>query len=329
MSSFSVPAAPRAASHLPTRTTLRLAAALSTLLLVVTSAQASEQILPSNTVLVTQGGASVTLADLDAAFSRLAPENRDKAARDGNTIEAELTRILQQRMLALQAPTDREQDARRNAALAAAKQQAEDDFLARERMEQFRRELQSADYAAMARERFMVDRAKFRLPERIDVRHVLIDTSQRSAEEALVIAEQVLAEAKAGADFAKLAEQYSDDPGSKAQGGLYEGVVLGQMVKPFEDTAFAMQTPGELSAPVATEYGYHVIQFVARHPARPQNFAEVEQQLIDDVRNAHIATAEREFLGALRGEAMDINESAMGSIQSRYQAITQPEAKPR
>ena len=70
-------------------------------------------------------------------------------------------------------------------------------------------------------------------------------------------------EIEEGADFRTRAILYSDDPGSAANGGVYNGVKKGQFVKPFEAAAFNLEE-GEISDPVQTEYGYHIIQVIRR-----------------------------------------------------------------
>jgi hypothetical protein len=73
-------------------------------------------------------------------------------------------------------------------------------------------------------------------------------------------AEEILNRAKAGEDFAALAKEFSEDPGSKEKGGLYEGVVKKQMVPEFENAALALE-PGQISPNlVETNYGYHIIK---------------------------------------------------------------------
>jgi parvulin-like peptidyl-prolyl isomerase len=103
------------------------------------------------------------------------------------------------------------------------------------------------------------------------VRHILLLTQGKTDNE----------KAEAGEDFAALAKQYSEDPGSKDNGGLYEDFGRGAMVKPFEDAAFSVPV-GEISGIVETTYGYHILQIVGRKKeARPLEEAkgEIEARL--------------------------------------------------
>jgi peptidyl-prolyl cis-trans isomerase D len=124
------------------------------------------------------------------------------------------------------------------------------------------------------------NQANFRMPERVHVRHILIMTQGKPAGDETKLkakAEDLLKQVKAGADFAKLAKENSEDPGSKDKGGEY-WVTRGQMVPEFEKAAFTMK-PGQTSDLVKTQYGYHIIQVMAHEDARLKPFAEVKDDL--------------------------------------------------
>lgn len=119
------------------------------------------------------------------------------------------------------------------------------------------------------------------------VRHILLLTQGKTDKEKAEIhkkMEDILAKAKAGADFAALAKQYSEDPGSKDKGGLYEDFGRGQMVKPFEDASFSVPV-GQISGIVETTYGYHIIKVENRKKeTRPfdQAKAEIKNSLVNE-----------------------------------------------
>ncbi len=115
------------------------------------------------------------------------------------------------------------------------------------------------------------------------VRHILLMTKDKTEAEKKAIRqkmEMVLSRARNGEDFAELAKEYSEDPGSKDKGGLYENFSKGTMVKQFEDAAFSVPI-GELSDIVETQYGYHILKIVARDKLKSLNppNPELERQL--------------------------------------------------
>ncbi len=122
----------------------------------------------------------------------------------------------------------------------------------------------------------------FRTPERVKARHILLKTQGKPASEEAAIkakGESLLKQIKAGGDFAKLAKENSEDPGSAANGGdLGDWITHGQMVPEFDKAIFALK-PGETSDLVKTQYGYHIVQTLARQDAGMRTFAEVKGDL--------------------------------------------------
>jgi peptidyl-prolyl cis-trans isomerase D len=122
----------------------------------------------------------------------------------------------------------------------------------------------------------------FRTPERVKARHILLKTQGKPASEEAAIkakGENLLKQIKGGADFAKLAKENSEDPGSGANGGdLGEWITHGQMVPEFDKAIFALKV-GETSDLVKTVYGYHIVQTLARQDAGVRSFAEVKGEL--------------------------------------------------
>jgi len=144
---------------------------------------------------------------------------------------------------------------------------------------------------------------------------VLIDTRKRSEDEALKIAEQVRTKAAAGTDFAELAKDYSDDPGSKMKGGDVGFFSRNRMVKPFEDAAFAMTEPGQLSAPVKTSFGYHIIKYLERKAGRQRTFEEVKESLITPLRSKFLNEERARFLSQVRNDpAIKLNGEALDRL---------------
>jgi parvulin-like peptidyl-prolyl isomerase len=116
-------------------------------------------------------------------------------------------------------------------------------------------------------------------------RHILFLTEGKTEDEKAEILkrmEALLARARSGEDFAGLAKEFTEDPGSKESGGLYENFGRGYMVKAFEDAAFSVPV-GEISDVVETEYGYHIIQVLSREKeTRP--FDEVRSEIEEKIK---------------------------------------------
>ncbi|CEH28798.1 peptidylprolyl isomerase [Aneurinibacillus migulanus] len=111
-----------------------------------------------------------------------------------------------------------------------------------------------------------------------DVRHILINTEERSKEEAKKKAEDLVEQLRAGSDFAKLAKENSDDAGSVETGGLYqynETQPLGQTVEAYRNAAMTLPL-NKISEPVETEYGYHIMRVEKRSE---QTYDEVKKQI--------------------------------------------------
>lgn len=123
---------------------------------------------------------------------------------------------------------------------------------------------------------------QFLQEEALRVSHVLIrvqeGADQAAKDKAKAEAEDLLKQAKAGVDFAKLAREHSQDPGSAQKGGELPFFSKGEMVPPFETAAFALK-PGEISNLVETEYGYHIIKLHERRPARQMAIEEVSDKI--------------------------------------------------
>lgn len=119
------------------------------------------------------------------------------------------------------------------------------------------------------------------------VRHILFLTEGKTEgekSEILKRTQALLARARSGEDFAGLAKEFTEDPGSKDSGGLYENFGRGYMVKSFEDAAFSVPV-GEISDVVETEYGYHIIKVLSRErETRPLDEvrAEIEEKIKQD-----------------------------------------------
>jgi peptidyl-prolyl cis-trans isomerase C len=146
---------------------------------------------------------------------------------------------------------------------------------------------------------------QFKQPERVRASHILISVPQNAdaaaKTEARGKAEQVLKDLKAGKDFAALAKQHSQDPGSAVQGGDLGFFQQGQMVGPFNDAAFGL-APGATSDLVETQFGYHIIRVAEKQPARAIPLDDVRPKVEDFLKNRNREEQTEAFVKGLRAK---------------------------
>jgi peptidyl-prolyl cis-trans isomerase C len=177
--------------------------------------------------------------------------------------------------------------------------------------------------------------SKFEQPEMVRASHILIGTkdkagtdmseTQKAAKKKEI--EGILKRARDGEDFAKLAKEFSEDPGSKDKGGEYK-FPRGQMVPEFEAAAFSLKT-NQISDVVTTAYGYHIIKLSEKIPAQRVEFAKVstdikaylEKKEIEKILPAYYAQLKKE--GGV--EILDPKLKALEEAAAAEAAMPKPE----
>ena len=265
-------------------------------------------------LMAARGKGEVTHANFEARVHRIPPEMRFRVVRERSRLEDMLNKLLIDAQLAA--------DARAVG--------FHEDPIVRERLELAMREELSrawieykidadapADYTAMAREEWILNQDRYMTPETIDVAHILIGLDGRDENEAFALAKSIREQLDVSPDrFAELVREHSDDSGSRARGGEYKAVKRGDMVKPFEDTAFALDV-GVISDPVLTDYGYHIIRkdAVTRPQQRP--FEAVQVDLEEQVRNEHRERKRREYLQPLFEQEIEVTQESVENAIER------------
>jgi peptidyl-prolyl cis-trans isomerase C len=129
---------------------------------------------------------------------------------------------------------------------------------------------------------------KFIIPEQVRARHILIKipfgASEEESKQAEEKANNVLEWLKKGEKFENLSEQYSEDETSAKKGGDLGYIPKGRMAKAFEDAAFSMK-PGEISQPVRTSLGFHIIKLEDRKEEEKKSFEEVKDSITPQLEN--------------------------------------------
>jgi len=154
-------------------------------------------------------------------------------------------------------------------------------------------------------------RDEYRVPDQVKVSHILIKTplpapgakeDEKGIADARAKAEDVLKQVKAGGDFAKLAEKYSDDPGSAKNGGELGWIGRGRTVPEFEKAAFSLGK-GQTSDLVKSSYGFHIIHVEDKQAAGLKTLADVKGEIEEKVKQEKIAHATESAANALLSQA--------------------------
>ena len=158
------------------------------------------------------------------------------------------------------------------------------------------------------------EKSRLEVPEKRHARHILITGKDDAA--ALAQAQQVLAQAKSGKDFGELAKQYSQDPGSAQNGGDLGWAERSAFVKPFADALFAMKV-GEITGPVKTQFGYHIIRLDEVQASKGKSFEEARPELEAQVRRARATDRFGEIQEQLQAKLAEPGAD-LGALAQQY-----------
>lgn len=257
---------------------------------------------------------SITATDMQADALRMPPEMRAIVLAKSQTVAQIANNLYARRAMAHQAETE---GLGKDPVTAAALQIARDKVLSDALLAKIDKSAAPSDAVAegLARNIYKAKPELFKMPEQIQARHILIAgvTPESRAQ-----AEKTLEELKAGADFAKLAQERSADTGSASKGGDLGFFARGRMVPEFDEAAFALQKPGELSGVVESKFGFHILKLDARKPAGMKPFDEVRDELIKDVRS-NLQQEARAAQAQKLQQAAKVNTEAVEAFAAGYQ----------
>jgi len=198
-----------------------------------------------------------------------------------------------------------------------------------------KRELKVNITDADARKFYEDNPAQFEQPEMVRASHILLTTTdpktgteltteQKDAKRKQM--EALLKRARAGEDFAKLVQEFSEDPGSKDKGGEYK-FPRGQMVPEFESAAFALKT-NQVSEIVTTRFGYHIIKLLEKIPAQKLELAKVADDIKEALTQQAFQKQFPDYIAKLKTEAgVEILDEKLKAMQVPTAPGTPP-AKP-
>lgn len=280
------------------------------------AAMAQEQLnSESADALASRGAAAVTHLEFDARMSLIPEADRAPFLRDAGRLEKVVAELLLQKQLAAdarQAGFLNEDLVRTRMEMAATAE------LARAWLEHYINQQGDADYEALAREQYQLQPERFKSRPSIDVSHILISTDGRTVDEAEQIANDIRARLTEDPDaWDALVTEFSEDPSVADNRGKFSGVKAGDMVKRFETVAFALET-GQISEPVRTQYGFHIIRLDAKHEPRQLDFDTVKARLMEQQRDQHRERIRVDYIEQLSTLETRMSEADLRKALGRY-----------
>jgi peptidyl-prolyl cis-trans isomerase C len=286
---------------------------VSSMLFLSWGVQASDK--PDESEILAQRGKGVVSQSTFAARADKIPaDSRQATLRDGNRLRDVLSTLLLRAQLeadAREAGFDKEQIVIDRMQLAAQSE------LAEAWVQHYVETQPQGDFEQLAREYYELNKQYMMSKEKINVSHILVSTEDRTDEEAKTLADSIVKEVEQNpASFDELVMTYSEDPSSASNKGKFFNVEKGDMVKEFEESAFALQD-GEISEPVKTTYGYHIIRLDAYIPPAQMEFEEVKPQIMARERQNHEDRIKQDYLGLLSSLDVKMSEEALTEMVRR------------
>jgi peptidyl-prolyl cis-trans isomerase C len=245
-------------------------------------------------ILAQRGKGIVTQGDFVARADAIPAEARFAALRNRDRLQRLLNTMLLQKQLAAAA---REAGYDKEKVVVDRMQLAADAELAKAWLQHYVAMQPDADYLQLAHEYYESHKDQILSSPKIDVSHILISTKKHTDKEARQLADSVREQLeKDPAAFDELVAKYSEDPSAASNKGHFKNVRKGQMVKPFEEVAFRLK-PGEISGPVKTTYGYHII--------RLDKYIEPVQMTFDEVKDKLVTKEKEKFQDRIRQDYLD------------------------
>ena len=265
-------------------------------------------------ILAQRGKGVVTQDEFTARADKIPADVREPTLRNGNRLRDVINSLLLRAQLAADA---RDAGFEKEKIVIDRMQLAAENELAEAWLEHYVDMQPEADYEQLARENFLLTQDQAYSSPKIDVSHILVSTKERSDEDARALSEDIYKQLLTQPElFGELVTKYSEDPGAASNHGSYKGVKKGDMVKPFEEKAFALK-PGEISTPVKTQYGYHVIRLDAYTAPEKLEFEDVKIALIEKERKKHAERVKRDYLETLTSLDVQMSEEQLGEMVSR------------
>ena len=320
-----------------------LITSLAVALTLPAAAQAPAPALPMDAPLVVNGDVKVDVADFEGNILRIPQDRRAGFRMSHDRVAGVIDNIYVTRSIAQKA---REAGLDKDPAVQARLKQLQDAFLADLYVQRLEKDARNPDFEVRARELYIADREKFMTEEEVKVQQVLVGIKCRTKEAAMELAAKARAEIAAGADFLAVANRYTDefDKLGGEKGRDLPSSPLKAFVAPVREVVAKLKK-GEVSEPVESQFGVHVLKVIERKPPQAKPFESVKDEIIaaekaklqrsrveetiSGVRSSPTVVTYRDNVQKLVAAGVDMEELARKGREAHQRPATEAEKKTR
>jgi len=174
------------------------------------------------------------------------------------------------------------------------------------------------DWDKLAREEYEADPNRYRQEGQVSAAHILIRTDARTDEDALALITSIQEKLSEGEAFADLAEGYSEDPSAKRNKGSLGFFPQAKMDPAFGAAAFALEDVGDLSEPVKSRFGYHLIKLEGKRPDRLLTFDEAKENIVGVLKTRWTNELWQDKVIAIRSDkSIVLNDEAFDGLSEK------------
>jgi parvulin-like peptidyl-prolyl isomerase len=272
-------------------------------------------------VLVRSRWMDLTRADYDVALGKVPVKQRMEFAASPKRVQSLLNNLLVLKTLAAQAkahgtkpatvaPGGIANDAERELAAGELKR------IEADALQSF--EAKKSAFEAKARETYALEHDKYRKPEEVRLSDIAVEIKDRGDAAALARAKEARARIVAGAAFAAVAHEYSDDPTTRDKGGALPFVTRDKLAPEYAKGVFAMTKVGEVAEPIKGPTAWHVVRLEEIHPARQLAFDEVSDRIMQKLRQRYLAEQRDLRIQAINTDtSLQMNQPAIDALVTR------------
>ncbi|MCX7557052.1 peptidylprolyl isomerase [Xanthomonadaceae bacterium JHOS43] len=278
------------------------------------SSETTEQPTPleDEAVVAERGGVAITVGDMRTKIRvGLSGDARKNFFADPKKVSGLINELLVTRQIAEEA---RKTGFDKDPEIEAEVRRYAEELVARRFVSNYLDGLDEPDYELLAQERYIGRKEEFSTPVTRNVRHILVLVDrEKSLEEAKAIADKAHEALVGGADFDDVFREYSDDP-NKELNGWVRGVDKKKFEPAFAETVFEMKEEGEISEPVLTAYGYHIIRYEGEVPGHTPAFEEVKDQILAQIRTEFRTGAREAYIDRFLSLPLELNDDTMTKL---------------